>query len=234
VWRINADRQPQLYRYWPNSARLEALPLLITVDASSSPVRALPGTKTVVGHLLAPSGSVVQSFVLNTPYTFVGEAKSSLSHEQQVRADIRAGESENREMKTFFNPDQNKDMRDRVLDSAIAFANTSGGHIYVGVEDHGELSGNSRLVSTMKSGTPEACAQELSTKLRKQLIEDTRPVIEVSASPVKIGSEWVVLLSVQQSQQIVSTHTNDVFIRSGASNRKPQPEWFTQRQQIFR
>jgi len=190
-----------------------------------------PGTTTVVGHLLAPAAGIVQSFVLKAPYTFLGEAKSSLSYEQQVRADILAGESENREMKAFFNPDQNREMRDRVLHSAIAFANTSSGHIYVGIEDHGELSGNSKLVRTIKpKATPEECARELSAKLRKYIIENTRPVVEVSAVEIKIGTEWVVRLSIQQSQQIVSTHTNHVFIRSGASNRNPEPEWFAQRQ----
>ncbi|SRR6266498_514081 len=190
-----------------------------------------PGTTTVVGHLLTPVGAIAQSFVLQAPYTFVGEAKSSLSYEQQVRADILAGESENREMKSFFNPDQNKDMRDRVLHSAVAFANTSGGHIYVGIEDHGELSGNSKLVRTIKpTATPEESARELSAKLRKHILENTRPVIQVSAVEIKIGTEWIVRLSIQQSPQIVSTHTNHVLIRSGASNRIPEPEWFSQRQ----
>jgi hypothetical protein len=189
------------------------------------------GTTTVVGHLLAPGGAIAQSFVLRAPYTFVGEAKSSLSYEQQVRADILAGESENREMKAFFNPDRNKEMRDRVLDSAIAFANTSGGHIYVGVEDHGELSGNSKLVNTInKNAKPEECARELGTKLRKCIIENTRPVIEISALEVKIGSEWVVQLTIERSQDVISTHTNHVLVRSGASNRNPEPAWFTQRQ----
>jgi len=133
-------------------------------------------------------------------------------------------------MKAFFNPDQNKEMRDRVLDSAIAFANTSGGHIYVGVEDHGELSGNSKLVRAIKaSATPEECAGEVSAKLRKFIIENTRPVVEVSTVEIKIGTEWVVRLSIQQSQQIISTHANQVFVRSGASNRNPEPSWFAGR-----
>lgn len=85
------------------------------------------GSTTVVGHLLTPASTIAQSFVLQAPNSFVGKAGSSLSYEQQVRADILAGESENREMKAFFNPDLNKEMRDRVLDSAIALANTSGG-----------------------------------------------------------------------------------------------------------
>jgi predicted HTH transcriptional regulator len=124
-------------------------------------------------------------------------------------------------------------MRDHVLDSAIAFANTSGGNIYVGVEDHGELSGNSKLVNTIKRGaTPEKCAREVGAKLRKYIIENTRPVTEITVLEVRIGSEWVVRLGVVPSTQIISTHTNHVFIRSGASNRIPGPDWFSQRQAI--
>lgn len=206
------------------SQSIKSPPQMVSVPVPS-------GTTTVVGHLLAPDGSIAQSFALRAPYTFVGEATHSLSLEQQIRADILAGESENREMKAFFNPDRNKEMRDRLLDSAIAFANTSGGHIYVGVEDHGELSGNSKLVSAIRKGAvPEECAREVSAKLRKYIIENTRPVLEISAVEAKIGSEWVVRLSIGRSQQVVGTHTNHVFIRSGASNRIPEPDWFSQRQ----
>ena len=136
------------------------------------------GTNTIAGHLLGPNGAIAQSFVLNAPYTFVGQATSALSIEHQIRTDIAAGENENREMKSFFNPDQNKDMRDRVLHSAIAFANTSGGRIYVGVEDDGRLSGNGKLlrITTNPSQKLEQAARELGARIRKVLVEETRPV----------------------------------------------------------
>jgi hypothetical protein len=188
------------------------------------------GTTTIAGHLLAPDGDVGQSFVLHSPYSFIGETKSALSVEQQVRADILAGESDTREMKAFYNPDQNPEMRDRVIHSAIAFANTSGGNIYVGVEDEGELSGNRTLMKVLKdTPLPEEAARQLSAKIRKSILENTRPVIEVLATEIKLGSECVIRLRVEPSSGIVMTHTNDVFTRSGASNRKPSAEWLTLR-----
>ena len=191
-------------------------------------------TSTIVGYLVAPTGDIVQSFVLNSPYSFVGEEQCSLSLEQQIRADILAGESENREMKTFFNPDNNQPMRDRVLDSAIAFANTNGGHIYIGVEDHGQLSGNAKLLrtSTDRSLTPEKAARELSAKVRKHLIENIRPVVDIRASEICIASDWVIRLTIESSQQIVSDHANHVLIRSGASNRIPDPSWHGDRRLV--
>jgi predicted HTH transcriptional regulator len=146
-----------------------------------------------------------------------------------VKADILAGENDIREMKTFFNPDENSTMRDRVLHSAIAFANTSGGNVYIGVEDEGELSGNAKLVKAMKKPTPEENARDLSTKMRKYIVENTRPVIDISSDEVKIGSEWVVRLRIEKSARIITTHMNDVFIRSGASNRRPSAEWLEAR-----
>jgi predicted HTH transcriptional regulator len=164
----------------------------------------------------------------------VGEEQCSLSLEQQIRADILAGESENREMKTFFNPDNNQPMRDRVIDSAIAFANTNGGHIYIGVEDHGQLSGNAKLLrtSTDRSLTPEKAARELSAKVRKHLIENIRPVVDIRASEICIASDWVIRLTIESSQQIVSDHANHVLIRSGASNRIPDPSWHGDRRLV--
>jgi hypothetical protein len=187
------------------------------------------GTTTIAGHLLAPNGSVAQSFVLHSPYSFIGDATSALSVEQQVRADILAGESDIREMKAFFNPDENSSMRDRVLHSAIAFANTSGGDIYLGVEDEGELSGNAKLVRAMKKTTPEEGARELSAKMRKYVVENTRPVIDITSAEIKIGSEWIVRFRVEHSLRLVTSHTNDALIRSGASNRKPSAEWLEAR-----
>jgi hypothetical protein len=184
------------------------------------------GTTTIAGHLLAPDGDIIQSFVLRSPYTFVGENRSALSIEQQVRADILAGESDIREMKAFYNPDQNAEMRNRVIHSAIAFANTAGGNIYVGVEDEGEFSGNGTLIKIFKnSSSPEEAARQLSAKIRKTILENTRPVIEVLATEIRLGSEWIIRIRVEPSSQIVMTHTNEVFIRSGASNRKPPAEW---------
>ena len=86
-------------------------------------------------------------------------------------------------------------------------------------------------MSTIKKGAkPEECAGELSAKIGKFIIENTRPVVEISNLETKIGTEWVIRLTVEPSQEVVGTHTNEVFIRSGASNRKPEPSWFSHRQ----
>jgi hypothetical protein len=222
-----ADHQLDIFYWQPN--RLAAAQSLRTLSREHS-VPVPSGTATIAGHLLAPNGVIAQSFVLNSPYSFIGEAESALSFEHQVRADILAGESENREMKAFFNPDENREMRDRVLHSCIAFSNTAGGNVYVGVEDDGALSGNGKLMRTIKKmRTPEEGAREMSAQLRKLILENTRPVIEVEAAAIKIGSEWVVRLQVQQSSRMVTTHSNDVFIRAGASNYKPSAEWLEAR-----
>jgi hypothetical protein len=183
------------------------------------------GTTNIVGHLVGPSGTIVQSFVLQSPYSFIGDEKAAVSLEQEVRADILGGENERTELKTFFNPDDNFTMRDRVLHSSIAFSNTGGGNIYIGVEDDGGLSGNSKLVKAMKKTPPAESARELSMKMRKYIAENTRPVAAITSSEIKVGEEWIVRLEVDKSDQMITTHMNDIFIRSGASNRKPSSEW---------
>jgi hypothetical protein len=222
-----AGHQLDIFYWQPN--RVVAAQSLRTLSREHS-VPVPSGTTTIAGHLLGPDGVITQSFVLDSPYSFIGEATSALSIEQQIRADIRAGESENREMKAFFNPDENTVMRDRVLHSCIAFANTIGGSLYVGVEDGGDLSGNGKLSRTMKKArTPAEGARALSATLRKYIVENTRPVIEVEAAELKIGSEWIVRFKIEPSPQMITTHTNDVFIRAGASNRKPSADWLEAR-----
>jgi hypothetical protein len=79
------------------------------------------------------------------------------------------------------------------------------------------------------SKSPEDAASRLSASLRKVILENTRPVIQVEAAPFRIASEWVVRLQVQQSLPMVTTHSHDVFIRAGASNYKPSAEWLEAR-----
>lgn len=213
--------------FWETNRVIHAESIL---ELSQQNVVPVPfGTTIIAGHLLIPEGTIAQSFVLYSPYSFLGNARSALSIEQLVKADILAGESDIREMKTFFNPDENSTMRDRVLHSAIAFANTSGGNIYIGIEDEGELSGNAKLVKAMKKPIPEENARDLTAKMRKYIVENTRPVIDISSDEVKIGSEWVVRLRIEKSARMITTHMNDVFIRSGASNRRPSAEWLEAR-----
>jgi hypothetical protein len=213
--------------FWETNRVIHAQSIL---ELSRQNVVPVPfGTTIIAGHLLTPEGTIAQSFVLHSPYSFLGKATSALSIEQLVKADIVAGENDIREMKTFFNPDENPAMRDRVLHSAIAFANSSGGNIYIGVEDEGKLSGNAKLIKAMKKPTPQENARDLSAKMRKCIVENTRPVIDISSDEVKIGSEWVVRLRIEKSARMITTHMNDVFIRSGASNRRPSADWLEAR-----
>jgi eukaryotic-like serine/threonine-protein kinase len=46
--RINADRQPQLHRFWPSNGRLEALPAVLPQDEAESQLRQLPGGRSIV------------------------------------------------------------------------------------------------------------------------------------------------------------------------------------------
>ncbi|ABF40667.1 putative transcriptional regulator [Candidatus Koribacter versatilis Ellin345] len=186
-------------------------------------------TTRITAYLIRDDGNVAHSFELRSPYTFVGEKTATLSLEQLVRADIAAGESEIREMKAFFNPDGNTEMKTRVLHTTIAFANTQGGTIYIGVEDNGEFSGTPKLRGVSSKRVPSECAKDISKKLRKLIIENTRPVVEVQANEICLSGDWVIALSVGKSTEVVSTHRNVVVIRAGASNRLPDPKWFEQR-----
>ena len=46
--RINAERQPQLHRFWPANGRLEALPGVLPQDEAEGQIRALPGGRSIV------------------------------------------------------------------------------------------------------------------------------------------------------------------------------------------
>jgi eukaryotic-like serine/threonine-protein kinase len=66
VARLDAERTPKLYRFWPGTGRLQEFPIRIDA-ASNTPMRALPDGKTaiVLGELLGADAAGPQLYILN-------------------------------------------------------------------------------------------------------------------------------------------------------------------------
>lgn len=108
----------------------------------------------------------------------------------------------------------------KLQQSFVAFANSDGGELFVGVEDKSEVGG--RLVGF---STQEECNGILPT-----LLEETQPSVEnVDVELVDFGAKGLVLrLFIPKSPKVHYTANGDCYIRIGAEKRKIKGERITQ------
>lgn len=163
----------------------------------------------------------------------LGSVKRTL--EDQVREACQGGEGLHVEFKPFVAPEQQlgsvsqKTKLREVVTTVVAFANTSGGHIYLGIDDDCTVTGIdqdlqkwaksgvddvvvSRYLGALKNRIKEAVHGEVALHVAHKVISDALVVvIEVPPAPIKP-------ISLQQDQYL--------YVRTGASNRKlPPDQW---------
>jgi ATP-dependent DNA helicase RecG len=90
---------------------------------------------------------------------------------------ISAGESENVEFKTSFQKE--------VIESIVALANTQGGTVLIGVNDHGKVTGIS-------------VSQEMIQGYINQIKNSTEPSLIVDVIPVDIDEKTILLIKVDE------------------------------------
>jgi ATP-dependent DNA helicase RecG len=108
----------------------------------------------------------------------------------------------------------------KLQQSFVAFANSDGGELFVGVEDKSET--GERIVGFVMQ---EECNGVLPT-----LLEETEPSVEnVDVELVDFGSKGLILrLFIPKSPKVHYTASGDCYIRIGAEKRKIKGERITQ------
>ncbi|AXW32864.1 hypothetical protein CJO88_05660 [Ralstonia solanacearum] len=153
----------------------------------------------------------------------------------QIRDACQHGEGLHVEFKPFVPPEQqlgsvsNRTKLREVVTTVVAFANTAGGHIYLGVDDNCTVDGVDqglqiwakctvdgevvdRYLGALKNRIKEAVHGEVTLHLESQVVNDARVVV-IEVAPASIKP-----VSLQQDQYF--------YVRTGASNRKlPPDQW---------
>ncbi|MCJ7761566.1 ATP-binding protein, partial [Candidatus Bathyarchaeota archaeon] len=124
--------------------------------------------------------------------------------ELRVKELIRGGEGPHVEFKEEFPSDEH-----RILDTMVAFANTTGGTILVGVKDDGEISGIHKSI------------EEIEETLTNWVSEKCDPRPAYSFHHIDTDGKTVVLLDVQTGpNRPYQDVDRGFFVRRGASNRQ--------------
>lgn len=107
-----------------------------------------------------------------------------------------------------FKSDEKKLSDDVIIDSVVAFANTSGGKLYLGVENDGRISGLHKDHKDI-------------TRLAAYIANKTVPPIAVSVEIVDGETDYLII-SVRQSRSIVASSSGKILRRRLKANGEPE------------
>jgi hypothetical protein len=151
---------------------------------------------------------------------FVGRTLQPEEDKESAVADIRNGENDRVEFKPFLRRESDK--VHEVIKTIIAFSNTYGGRIFVGVTDEGRPEGRLALQRAYK-GELSTALDEIKSALKKLARERIKPVPEIVVEDLELGGEPILIIEVPVGGYVYATHENDVWVRKGATNRRPDP-----------
>jgi hypothetical protein len=172
--------------------------------------------------LVHESGECLSRTHLPAMFSAFGPQKPTLEVYQRVLAEISNGENDRVEYKVFIEP---KDAKEKeIVKASIAFANTLGGTIYVGVEDDGTLQGEAALCAAYHTN-PEKARADLVSHFQALIVENVKPVPSFKISVVEVRQQPVLVIRVEGgSRKPYSNKSHQVWIRKGANDMVPDPQ----------
>jgi hypothetical protein len=130
------------------------------------------------------------------------------------------GETDAVEFKPFVSLDSDK--RREIVRTVVAFANGNGGRIFVGVDDQGEPEGRGALRRFRSTEDPLGLETVLG-QLTKLIHDHIKPVPIVAVHAHEVAGEPIGIIEVPPGDLVYATHDNDILIRKGSTNRRPDP-----------
>lgn len=158
---------------------------------------------------------------------------SKRSLEAQVRAALSAGEGLNVEFKPFVDPDAKRSLGsakskvDEIAITAVAFANTEGGHIYLGVSDDCEAAGiEAKLCEWAKQPSTDSVIDRYLGALKSRIKSIVVGELALEASHIWLDGALIAVIHVSAADHrpISIRQEYCLYARSGASNRKVPPD----------
>lgn len=193
-----------------------------------------PNSEGVVEWPIAPTTSAAELYLVHESEGLlwhreypnsghkVEERGTGRTPEEIAAADLENGESQRVEFKPFLNSLSDEKSKE-VVETVVAFANSAGGRLYVGVRNNSEPQGVSALVKAAGSDRSRA-EKEIFERMDSLIRENVKPTPAFSMRFVVVAGNPVLMVNVERGgERPYATHGNDVFIRKAATNRKIDP-----------
>ena len=202
-----------------------------------SAILAIPeSTNRYEYHLIGEDG-VHYDFQSEGEFGHSGLGRQRLSSEkvtpvQQVRFACDGGEGLHVEFKPFIDPrertaDRRKTKLRELITTVVAFANTKGGRVYLGVDDNCSVTGIDRGLRKWADSDvgEDSLARYLGT-LKSKIKDLVHGEIAATVTYAEFGDVHVVIIEIPQAAEkpVRIIDDNHLYVRTGASNRKVPPE----------
>src|ERR1044071_9756921 len=148
--------------------------------------------------------------------------------EEDVIAEIKRGEGPQRELKPYVKLGKGEKKAGEVLRAAIAFANTSGGTIYFGVNDWLEIEGiEDELKKEYHTGDVTTAAHRYASELQTMVNDKTSEPLELSWTVFTAEGHVLLKLDVaefRQEKPVWDVHTREAWVRVRSHKMRADPE----------
>lgn len=186
-------------------------------------------TRNILVALVHRDGSQLARLYLTPESPSFGlEEAEPIGAAARAAEDLAAGESDEVEFKPFVKKKDPKEAE--FVETVIAFANTAGGRIYVGVDRHGAPQGVKGLrqagYSGAEGGPAPQSLEDAAKRLRELIQEHVKPVPHYQVEIAETAGTKIIVATIGRGDQQPYSRqiTNDVYIRKGATNRRPDPQ----------
>ncbi|GEM_PF-4128249 len=155
---------------------------------------------------------------------FLGKKDSELAEEKIIKDALESGEGLQIEYKAFIKRGDFKKIEE-LIETTVAFLNSSGGRVLIGVNDNCVIHGIEKEVITKKETSLKEL-EEYCGFIRQIISGSTEKTIEFSVTLHKFDEHWIVLVNVSPGKErpYQSKEKLMFMVRRGASNKRATAE----------
>ncbi len=152
-------------------------------------------------YIIDDSGKRIDARQADLRYAYIPPGVVIANELENLEAIVRRGESDTVEFKEIYD-------KDSVLRAAIAFANSKGGMIFIGVSDQAEIPGF--------KGNPE----EVKNSITNALSKNCDPSIIWTSTTAEIRGQQVFVVRVPEGQNKPYVSEQGIYVRSTGTSRR--------------
>jgi hypothetical protein len=192
----------------------------------------IPETANRLDYVLADSAGVLYDFQYEDEYRHAGLGRKRILNGNTSLVDIvreacRNGEGLKAEFKSFIDPEHDK--LKELVKTVVAFANSQGGFIFLGIDDDcGVVGIDEQLKKLAKSEVNESVCDQYLGKLRTKIrdVVQGEPALQFFQTIVDGQRVVIIQVAVAKVKPITIRQDTNLYMRRGASNlRVPPEEW---------
>lgn len=188
-------------------------------------------------YVLVDADGIVYDYQQEDGYRHTGLGRKRKSDKNRTLANLvreacKYGEGPKTEFKPFIYPDNSK-LRDNlklieIFKAVVAFANSQGGKIFIGINDEGEIEGINTALAKWADAEPNdiSCDKYINT-IRTKIRDELRSDVQLDFDQTIIDERRIVIIEVTESKAKPVTfkqEQNILYVRRGSNNTKTSPE----------